>query len=341
MFGGKGTAKKSDVAVGVDLGNFAVKVVQLSQKKDVIQIEGAGYAKIDHSKLSGIADAIKAACAEAKLSEKRINAAINAEGVVVRYLLMPEMNNEDLDKAMEFEIERYVPFDKKEVISDYLVLKERPDTKTIKVLLVATKKDQVEKRVKLFKEGGLDPEVITIDSIVLKNVFQLNYPEKSDKTVGLLNVGAKTSNINIIKGSTSYFMRDVQLGGDSITQLLKEKLEIDVNSAEKLKCSLTADDKDKLKIIEPVLGNLLNEVYLSFDYYESEFGMVVDEVCLSGGTAQLAWLTTFLKENLNREISTLNPAAKIGIDPGIPKQKFDQYASSMVVAVGLALESFD
>mgnify|MGYP001610927459 CR=1 FL=1 len=55
----------------------------------------------------------------------------------------------------------------------------------------------------------------------------------------------------------------------SNTEQIKEKLDIDVEEAEILKCSLSVEDKEKIKIIEPVLGNLLNEVYLSFDYYES------------------------------------------------------------------------
>ena len=340
MFGSKPAVKKTDTAIGIDIGSFAVKAVQLVQKKDEFQLESFGYSKINNEKLSGIPDAIRTAYADAKLSGKRVNVAVGADGVVVRYIVLPEMSGDDLAKAMEFEIERYVPFEKQDIVSDYLVLKGKADSKTIKVLLVAAKKEQVDRRVKLLKEVGLEVEVMTIDSIVLKSVFQSNYLEKNDKTVGLLNIGSKVSNINIIKSGVSYFMRDVQLGGDNITQLLKEKLDVDIHEAEKLKCRLTLEDRDKFKIIEPILGNLLNEVYLSFDYYESEFGMVVDEIFISGGGAQLAWLPIFLKENLNREITTLNSVNKLTLNPSIVKQDLNILSSSMAVSIGLALESF-
>lgn len=340
MFGAKKLVKKSNVAIGVDVGNFAVKVVQIHQENKITTLEGFGYYRVDSTNLSGIVEAIKNSCAEAKLTYKLINSAIGAEGSIVRYFMLPEMNTEDLKKAMEFEIERYVPFDKKDVVSDYMVLKEGFDSKNMKVLLVAAKKDFVDQRVRVLKDGGLDPEVITIDSIVLKNVFQANYPDRRNKTIGLINVGAKVSNINIVRDNTSFFMRDVQLGGESITNLLKEKLDVELIEAEKIKCNLSVDDKDKFKAIEPVLGNLLNEIYLSFDYYESEFGMVVDEVFLSGGSAKLPWLASFLKENLNREVSILNPANHITIAPTISKQRFDTFSSSLVVSIGLALESF-
>ncbi len=342
MFGGaKKLVKKSEVATGVDIGNFAVKVVQLSRKDDTVTMDGFGFAKIDHSRPDGAVEALKTACLEAKITNKKVNASINSEGAIVRYLMLPEMSGDDLGKAMEFEIERYVPFDKKDVISDYLVLKERLDTKNLKVLLVAAKKEYFSQRVKIVKDAGLEPEVMTIDSLVLKNVFQVNYPEKGEKTIGIINIGAKSSNVSIIREFVSYFMRDLQLGGESITSLLKEKLDISLEEAERMKCGLLSDDKEKFKIVEPILGNLLNEVYLSFDYFESEFGRVVDEVYVSGGTVKLSILINFLKENLNREVLVFNPVKNIKIAPSISSQRLNTLSSSLVVPIGLALESFD
>lgn len=341
MFGRTKITKKSDYATGIDVGNFAVKVVQLYQKGGAFNLEGFGYCKIENGKTEGIVEAIKHACAEAKITHKKVNASIPSEGAIVRYFMLPEMNNEDLRKAMQYEIERYVPFDKKEIISDYLVFKEKPNAKNMKILLVAAKKEYVEQRAKILREAGLEPEVITIDSMVLKNVFLLNYPDRASKTIGLLNIGAKTSNINIVRDQTSYFMRDVQLGGDSITYLLKEKLDLELTQAEAMKCSLTVTDKERFKILEPVLGNLLNEIYLSFDYYESEFGMVVEEVFVSGGTARLTWLVDFLKENLNREVSILNPTSHITLSPAISGERLQSFSSLLTIPLGLALESFN
>jgi len=94
------------------------------------------------------------------------------------------------------------------------------------------------------------------------------------------------------------------------------------------------------KVIEPVLGNLLNEVYLSFDYYESEFGLVVDEVYLCGGTANLNWLPDFFKENLGRQVSIINPLKNFIIEPSVDSEKIANLSVSLAVSVGLALESF-
>jgi type IV pilus assembly protein PilM len=251
------------------------------------------------------------------------------------------MSQEELNKAMNFEIERYAPFKKEETVSDFQILKEDVDKKSLKVLLVVAKKEFVEARTKLIEEAGLEPQLITIDSLVLKNAFELNYPENKSSTVGLLNIGARLTNLNIVKDNASYFMRDVQIGSDNITNLIMEKLEVSSEEAERMKHEFKLSDQETFKIIEPVLGNLLNEIYLSFDYYESEFGLVVDEVFLSGGFARFAWLREFLKENLGREIKILEPIKNLIIDTSLDSKRIAELSSSLTISVGLALESFN
>lgn len=337
----KSTAK-FEPAVGLDIGNYAVKVCQISKAdNNRFKLTGLGYSQTDVLNPKATVEAIKNAWEQARISTKKVNVSIFPEGVIVRYLLLPLMSDEELRKAMSFEIERYIPFSNEEQVSDYQVLKVDEEKKNVKLLMVAAKKELVDARVKLLQEAGLDPQLVTIDSMVLKNAFQENYPDKQNITVGLLNIGSRVTNINILRENYCYFMRDIQIGGEHITNLIKEKFEIDTSVAEQRKHNLSAQDQEVFKVIEPVLGNLLNEIYLSFDYYESEFGLVVDEVFLSGGTAHLGWLTDFLKENLGRQISILDPTKNLIIDSSIDSQKISSIAPALAVPIGLALESFN
>ncbi len=340
MFGKKVTSKHAETATAIDIGSFAVKIIQVTRQESLYSIDAFGYSKIMGSTPEASLEALHRALNDAKLSHKKINTAISPDGVIVRFIILPEMSSDDLKKAMSFELERYVPFEKKDVISDYMILKERPDNKNMKVLLVAAKKDYVTNRVQLLKDVGLEADIVTIETLILNNIFQVNYPEKINKTIGIINIGARTSNICICRGDTSYFMRDIQLGGESITHLLKEKLDVDLIEAEKIKCQLKNDDGEKLKIIEPIFGNLLNEIYLSFDYFESEFGVFVEEVYVSGGSAKLPVLLSFFKEHLNREVALLNTIKGFQFSPSIVRQSIEDQASSVAVVLGLALESF-
>ncbi|MFC1704126.1 type IV pilus assembly protein PilM [Candidatus Omnitrophota bacterium] len=333
-------SKKAEPIIGLDIGNHNIKVVELDNTGENYLLKGIGCASIASQEPAALITAIKEACSEAKVSAKKVNTSIFSEGAILRYLLLPEMTGDELQKAMRYEIERYVPFGKEEVVSDYQILKQDAGKKNMKILLVAAKKEFVEKRASLIQDAGLEPQIITIDAIALKNPFKMNYPDKKEVTVGLLNLGAKITNINIVRDDASYFMRDIQIGGDNITNLIKEQLEVSFEKAESLKRAPGEKETEIFKIIEPVLGNLLNEIYLSFDYYESEFGMVVDEVYVCGGTSQLKWLQDFLRDNLGREILPLDIRKQITIAKEIPTDKLVNLAPLLPISVGLAMESF-
>lgn len=332
---------KPEISVGLDIGSYSVKAVEIKKDKDLCILKGVGFSQVNGSEPKDFSNAIKKACDEARISTKKVNASVFSQGTIIRYLLLPLMNPEELGRAMNFEIERYIPFGKEEVASDYQILREDNTKKNLQILLVATKKKVIEERVKIIQDAGLDPQVITIDSLVLKNVFGLNYPEKKETTVGLLNLGSKITNINIVRDNFSYFMRDIQLGGESITHLIKEKLDIQDLEAELLKQNPKEREEEIFKSIEPILGNLLNEIYLSFDYYESEFGMAVDEVYLSGGTARLKMLEHFLSENLGREVHSLELIKNISPDHSISQERLQNLSADLIVATGLALETYN
>ena len=332
---------KSEPAVGVDIGDYAVKICQIVRADKKFKLTGLGYSKINPLSPKAEVEAIQDACQKARLTTKKVNAAVSPEGVIVRYLLLPMMSDAELRKAMKFEIDKYVPFGNEEVVSDYQILKVDEEKKSIKLLMVAAKKELVDARVKLLHEAGLEAQVITIDAMVLKSAFEVSYPDKKDITVGILNIGSKVTNINIIRDNHCYFMRDVQIGGESITSLIKEKLGIDADTAEQRKFALSPTDPEVFKVIEPVLGNLLNEIYLSFDYYESEYGLVVDEVYLSGGTANIKWLLEFFRENLGRPINVLAPAQNLTLDSSVSSIQLAEASPSLTVSLGLALETFN
>src|SRR5690606_4784282 len=94
--------------------------------------------------------------------------------------------------------------------------------------------------------------------------------EYDDKVIALIDIGANKSNINIMRGKTSYFTREVYLAGNDFTEAIARRLGIDPGEAEALKI----DPRDRVGEIEeailPTLDDLGNEIQLSFDYYENQ-----------------------------------------------------------------------
>jgi type IV pilus assembly protein PilM len=249
------------------------------------------------------------------------------------------MADEELKKAMMFELEDHIPFKSNEIYFDYHILGEEPNAKNrMRVFLVATKKEQLEKKVELVRLAGLEPRLVTMDALALKNTLYFNYPSKSQTNITLLNIGDKITNILITREQIPYFVRDTHFGGDAITALLQTKLELDKKATEELKHNLKNATPEVTQIIKTALVNLLNEIFISLDFYENLTEQTIDEIYISGGTSQLFGLKEFLGGYLNSEIIDLDPFKNFSFSPNISQETLTKLSPYLAVAVGLALE---
>ena len=69
------------------------------------------------------------------------------------------------------------------------------------VLLVAAKKEKVDDYKNVVTQAGRIPGLVDVDVFALQNCYEVNYEPADDEVVTLLNIGASTMNVNIIKGT--------------------------------------------------------------------------------------------------------------------------------------------
>lgn len=265
---------------------------------------------------------------------KEVNISVEGPAVIIRHIELPKMKEDELKKAIKFEAEKYIPYGVKDVVLDCQILRELKNG--MAVLLVAVKKDFINNRIKLVQKAGLRPWVVDVDSFALINAFSLNYPQKKG-TIALLNVGASMTHVNILKDGTLSFTRNNALGGNEITKLISERLNIKKEEAETLKRK-PADKKDELfEISSTVFKELTNEIKSSFDYYESQYEEGVSEIYISGGVAQCEEFKNFLSQNLEINIQSWDPLKNINISSKFSKEQLKGMSYFLPVAIGLAL----
>ncbi len=342
---GKIIQKKVRHSIGIDIGTSSLKIIGVRQIPKSLEfdiIEGA-YSSIENDSLQNTKKYLESLISTlgiARGSEVIVNVPNNS--VITRYIMMPKMRNEELRKAINFELEKYISFDTQDAIYDFQILEEnsQEQAKSIRVLLIITRKDTVLERVKILDEIGLNLKVVSINSIALKNVFTVNYPEKTKLNIALVDIGAKLTSIHILKNGLSNFMRDVLIGGDDITTIISEKLDLNKPDAESFKLGGSTDNIQKYnEIIMPVFSSILNELYLSFDYYESQFEKKIDELYLAGGSSLLSGLREYLEKSLGIKVFLLDPFIKIrGKDLLQTKSNIDP--NMFAVTIGLALEDY-
>ena len=328
-----------DLQIGLDVGTFSVKSIAVSHAGPKPQLLSFSIKDIGDNVVS----AIKDAHAELGFTRTRVVVSISGPAVIVRYVELPAMSDEDLQEATRFEAEKVIPYDIGEVELDSIKM-EGLEGNRMRAIIVAAKKDLIDSQLKLVSEAGLEATAIDIDSFAIMNAFTEAGIDK-ENVCGLLNIGSKKSNLNIIKGDKSYLSRDIDMGDEQISEIIAESKSIPKGEALKFKkekmdkfAELSEEDKKAIQgPVADVLSKLSDEVRLSFDFYENHYAGNVAKVYISGGTVKPGLFDSMLKEALGRDVSKWDPFAGMDISEKIDTARLKIVKPQLAVAAGLAL----
>jgi type IV pilus assembly protein PilM len=338
--------KKQRSLIGLDIGTHCVKAVELTQHgaETVLTAYGQNDIVSEGSKADAIIDLLQGR----SFRTRRVCTAVSGKSVIVRYLTMIQMSNEDLKNAIKFEADKYIPFDVEEVVLDAQRLDDGPAGKgglnenEMRVLLVAVKRSLIDEHVQLIQSIGLSPEIIDVDAFALGNAYELRGVlgagvDDADRAVALIDVGANKTNINVLRGGTSYFTREIYLGGDDFTSAISKRLGCEVHQAEQLKRDPGENEEALKDAVLPSIDDLGNEIHLSFDYFENQFDRPVDDVLLSGGGAGMKLVEETFEKIFEKRTRHWDPTENLKIDESaVDAEALRGAAGQLAVAVGLA-----
>ena len=347
-----GIGKSSKQLVGLDIGSSSIKAVELKASKTGYELLSFGMEPLAPDTVvdGAIMDAPQVANAIGKIFDaqhiktKNVATSVSGHSVIVKRVPLPLMSEDELYDRIPAEASQHIPFDIADVNLSYQLL-ESMDSQ-MDVLLVAVKKDKILNHTNVLAQAGKTPIVVDIDAFALQNCFEVNYEPDAGQTVALLNIGASVMNINIVRGGIPLFTRDVSVGGNQYTDALQKELDLSFEDAEKLKRGAqlaSVTDEQKQQILRSVSDILTLEIQKTFDFFRATAsGENIQRIMVAGGTARVPGLVDLLREEFAMPVEELNPFRKVLINPG--KHSEDQIrelAPRLVVAVGLALRSFD
>ncbi len=330
---------KSKLTVGLDIGNSSVKVVQLLRQPNTKEIElvSFGIAPIKGPNSKDIVQSITQVMETAQINTKRVNTSVSGQAVIVRYIQMPKMTKPELAKALQFEAGKYIPFNVDEVNYDFQILdKTKKAEKTMRVLLVAAKKEIIEKRIKILNQTDLSPNIIDVDSFSIINSFAL-VSQENKGVIAIVDIGADITSITILQDNTPYFSRDVLLGGNDLTKAIIEEFEFSPVEADEFKHDPKHRYGELISVIRPVLDSLCDEMHSSFNYCESQLGGSVQKIFLTGGTAKFKGIDKVLNSILGIDAEVWDPTKNLQINPSLSKARLMEIGPLLTVSIGLAL----
>ena len=345
---------KKDTLVGLDIGSRSVKLAEISESKNGLKLKRFGMADIpagaiedgaisDPETAAGI---IRQLFKSTNVKETNVAVSIGGYSVIVKKINVQTMPEEQLQETIHFEAEQYIPFDISDVNLDFQILGENESNPNqMSVFLVAAKKEMVNDYINLVTLAGLNPCIIDVEAFALQNVFEANY-DVQDENVALIDIGASKTSLNILKGSSSVFMRDVALGCLQINQKIMSLLDCSYDQAELHKFgepSAKMSGEELRQITTSVVTDWCMEIRRALDFFYTNYpDDQIKRIILGGGGANIEEFRKLLASESSAVVEILDPFKKLALDEKTFEPDYvRQIAPQAAIAMGLAMRRVD
>lgn len=353
------TFGSSNTSLGIDIGTSSVKVIQLKKTPSGPELINYAMTPLPHSAVEEgnikdpqtVSAVIKEMLKNAKIRPERSFASISGQNVIMRFTKLPVMTPEELEQTVRIEAEQYVPYAIDEVSITHAVLNEITEEEgggKYSILLVVAQKELVNSYTDVLKGAGIIPEVIDVDTIAAINalensIMQTAGTQEGGEVVAIIDTGARTTNISVLKSGILMFTRNIPIAGNNITQMIMNVMKQEFDQAESIKlqeAEVAIGDtggNEIADVVKNTVEELASEIRRSFDYFKAQSREpLIHKIILSGGGANLKSFNTYLSNELGVDVYMGNPLEGINVtvpDTDMLYNNLQQFT----VAIGLAL----
>ncbi len=350
------------MALGIDYGYRQVKAIELLKTEQEYTISKIGIQPVQDGEKNFDPEnigsshwiaAIQNLLIEMKINPKRIKSfvsGISGNHVNIKQLTTLEMENDELTASLEFEAKKHIPLDGTEAVMDYHILGQNTkELDKINVLLFATTKNLINQHNGILQDTGLKAGIYDTDPVALINMYLFNKELPEEGADVILNIGSQNTSLIVWGQQLPLFTREIHNSGYHFTKAVMDAHNIGFFEAEQMKIeqgvtaietgvkSEETESPLSIQVAEKtVFTNLIEEFRKSLRYYmKANPQAFFNNFYICGGSAQLIGLSELIGEQLNVNVSLLNPL-----------EKFQDYSKienpyQYGVALGLALRGVE
>lgn len=345
--------RKSKVYVGLDISSNSVKVAEVTAGKEAPVLTNLGTVPIPEGVVRDgevedgvtLAESIKELWSITGIKERSVILGIANQKVIVRPIELPYMEKEELDSALRFQVQEFIPIPIEDAILDYDIIEEfmtAEEERMLTVLLVAAHKEMINTFIEVLREAGLNPSAIDLKAFALPRslipLAELQAAYEETEAVCLINVGAGITNITILKENVPRFARFLLRGGDDFVRNIVNRLDMQWEEAEAVRRGKVVNPEAQEVLQQDIFG-FVGEIRRSIDYYIAQTQeRAFRKVIVSGSGS----LTVNLIQEMNRglrlpvEIGKPLQNVQLGRLPYTPEE-LAEIEPTVAVCVGLAL----
>ena len=152
--------------LGIDIGSHSIKLIEISEEKGVRTLLSAGSMPTPpksttsvNAEIDATSYVIKQLVKDTGVKSDQVNIALPEAQVFTRIIEVPQLSTKELNSAIQWEAEQYIPLPLDQVNLDFTVLQDAKTTGTgkMQVLLVAAPKALIEKYMTIIELSDLIP----------------------------------------------------------------------------------------------------------------------------------------------------------------------------------------
>lgn len=282
---------------------------------------------------------------------------------LISMIEFPDMDEKELEEAIKFEAQKHIPTSLDEVAIDWEIIREKGDnleiesngkkesspvlgkdlentaknSKEVKslgkkneILLVAASKKEVIKYGNLVKQSGIGVKNVELELFSLVRSIVGSDPG----CFLIIDIGARITNVILVENGVIKVNRNIEGGGNEITNVIADSLNISKQRAEEMK----RKNKDllnnrEMSLVIPVLEMISNEAKRIIGAYKERNNEGrIDGVILSGGSSKLQGLDKYFNQKLGIQTIVGNPWRKVSYD-----ERLNPFVEKMGVSFSIAL----
>jgi type IV pilus assembly protein PilM len=324
------------VAVGLDIGSSAVRAAVVDTAKaspllrrfaDMPLPPGAVVAGeiVDPG---AVAEAVGALWKRNKLPRKRVVIGIASQRVIVRQVDVPHLEEAEMVEALPFQVEDAIPIPVEEAVLDYVPLEEfnTPDGELmLSILVVAAQREMIDEFLGVASSASLDVLSIDLQAFgLVRAAFGADLMLGGDGPQALLDIGISMSQIAIVRGGITRFVRILPVGGDQFTEDLRAGLSLGYEDAEELKRVVgvapdgmpegEGDQAVARRLLTRTADSLIEEIRGSINYYLTQAGEhSLGRLVVSGNGARLPHLANRIARALGTRVEPVRVLDHVGV----------------------------
>ncbi len=326
---------------GLDIGVNTARLVQLNKEKNNLSLVKIGSADLTQpgirsdtkKQLNSLAQSVKSLVKDLEVSTDNVVFSLPEERVTTRIKWFPPMKEKEVDSALKYEAETFIPHPLEKVELDYQVI-DKDDNGRLLVFIVGILKNEVSKYVQIAQASGLNLVALEPESVSLNRILSV----KNMSTI-IADINFDQTSLSVCQNGNIYLTRSVSIGINSFSRAIKINLGLKENEAESYRKTYGLKGEElegKIKeAMMPIAEKLTREIKQTVLSFQKDWNQEIGLITLSGRGARTPNLSEVIAKKLGIEVQIAEPFSKIKV----PKQlsiDVDKKAVDHSVACGLA-----